>query len=76
MSHPYDNMTEPELNRHFNDVGRTIQATLPEGTHFILLAAPEEGRVAQYVSNVQRPDAAAWMRETLARWEMNDLVER
>lgn len=70
-------MTEPELRRLFNQIATSVQSQLPPNTGFVVIATPwGKGSVAQYVSNVQRDDAAQWMRETIARWEANDFVER
>lgn len=77
MRKSLDDMTEPELRDLFQMLARRIKSYLPPDTGFILLATPHgDGGIAQYVSNVRREDAAAWMRETLARWAANDFVPR
>lgn len=71
-----EDMTEPELKATFDQVARIVEASLPDGSGFILLAASFDGKIAQYVSNVERDDAAAWMLETLYRWNRGDHVPR
>lgn len=71
-----DDMTEPELQQTMNGCGDAAKRSLPPGTAFIVLATPFNGKISQYVSNVDREDAAAWMRETLQRWDMGDHVPR
>ena len=75
--HKYDQMTEPELRKHFNDLCDKIKYHLPPDTGFIVLAAPfGASGIAQYASNVHRDDAERWMVETMARWDAGDHVER
>lgn len=76
MSKSLDEMTEPELKAVITNCCRMLSRELPRGTGFIFLAAPFDGRVAQYGGNVERPNAMAWMRETLERWQAGDYVER
>lgn len=76
MPHAYDNMTEPELENHFNTLARDIKKRLPPNTGFLLLAAPFGTGTAQYVSNVERKDSIDWMKETIKRWESGDFVPR
>lgn len=72
-----DDMTEPELTALFTQVIQCVEAFLPKGTGAIVLAAPlGKPGVAQYVSNVQRSDAAKWMLETVERWANRDHVPR
>jgi len=71
-----DDMTEPELRDVMNATCRAIKAALPEGTGFIVLAAPFNKSVAQYASNVDRGDAELWMMETIKRWHTGDYVPR
>lgn len=74
----FDDMTEPELRELFVRVLDRIKAMLPDGTGFVLLAAPfgAKNGVAQYASNVRREDAARWMLETVDRWGAGDYVPR
>lgn len=77
MSHAFDDMNEPELRAMFRELAEAVKSRLPAGTGFIVLAAPMgPGGIAQYVSNVQREDAAKWMVETVERWLAGDHVER
>lgn len=71
--HKFDEMTEPELKRLFQDLAAEIARRLPPNTGFILLASPFDdasgrGGIAQYVSNIERVTAAAMMVETIHRW--------
>lgn len=63
MSKKLDDMTEPELKRLLNTLANAMYADLPNGTAFVLLLAPFGGPVAQYMTNAQRSDCVAWMRE-------------
>lgn len=75
--HAYDQMTEPELRDHLNQVASALTAMLPEGTGFMLHAAPMGERgIAQFVSNVRPDDSNRWMAETLMRRNAGDIVER
>ena len=75
--HQFDYMTEPELTAMFNALADKIMATLPKETGFILLAAPFGSHgIVQYVSNVERDDAAKWMAETIECWKTGDYVPR
>lgn len=75
--HDYDAMTEPELRAHMRGLVEKIGAHVPDGTGFIVIAAPfGSGGVAQYASNVQRLDAERWMLETIERWHRGDYVPR
>lgn len=71
-----EDMTEPELRAQMQSLCLAIQATLPEGTGFIVLAASWDGRIAQYASNTERESAEEWMLETLLRWKRNDHTPR
>lgn len=73
-----DDMTEVELQDLFNQIAKRVKSMLPPETGFIVIATPHglDGGITQYVSNVQREDAAAWMREVLQRWEAGDYVPR
>lgn len=73
---PLEDMTEPELRTILDRVASAVKAKLPHHTGFIVLAASLDGRIAQYVSNVERDDAAAWMLETLYRWNRGEHVPR
>jgi len=72
-----DDMTEPELRDLFNRVARAIDGMLPDGTGFVLIAAPfgPEG-VGQYVANGDREDCIRWMRETADRLDGREDVPR
>lgn len=72
-----DNMTEPELRDMLNRVAGCVQAILPAGSGFIVLATPfgDQG-ITQYISNVDRAAAIRWMKETIRRFEANDTVPR
>lgn len=75
--HKFDEMTEPELRQLLSDIATAIRGALPPDTGFVLLATPfGRNGIAQYISNVQRADAASWMHETVERWRRNDCVER
>lgn len=72
-----DDMTEPELTAVMRATASAAKDELPPETGFIILATPwGKSGVAQYISNVQRADAAKWMIETLTRWGQGDLVPR
>lgn len=70
-------MTEPELTILFRRVARSVEAQLPPDTGFVVLASPRgTSGVSQYVGNTRREDAAAWMLETVARWNLGEHVPR
>lgn len=72
-----EQLTEPELREYFTNLGTIIRAHLPPNTGFMILVTPMGDRsIAQYLGNIERADAAAWMRETLARWDSDDFVPR
>ena len=73
---PLEDMTEPELKRTMEQVARAVKGKLPRESGFIVLAASFDGKIAQYASNVDRHDAAAWMLETMYRWNRGDHVPR
>lgn len=76
IPHPFDIMTEPQLEVFLRDLAETIKDRLPPGTGFMLHAAPAGSGVAQYIGNVDRECAAEWMRENIARWEAGDDIPR
>lgn len=58
-------------------VASMVQEVLPPDTGFMLLSSPMGANgIAQFVSNVDRSCGDEWMRETLARWDSGDFVER
>lgn len=71
-----EDMTEPELREVMTGVAKATKGALPPQTAFIVLASGHEGAAAQYVSNVEKGCAAAWMIETIERWEKGDFVPR
>lgn len=72
-----DDMTEPELFALMNRVGAAADIELPDGVVFIILAGEPNSRgIAQYVSNANRDDCIAWMRETATRLERREDVSR
>lgn len=73
-----EDMTEPELLAVMQRACERVADALPPGSAFILLAATggEEGKIAQYGGNCSKKDAAAWMRECIARWEAGDFIQR
>lgn len=71
-----EDMTEPELKACITRCCQTLRRELPRGTGFIFLAASFDGKIAQYGGNVERASAAAWMAETIARWDAGDHMER
>jgi hypothetical protein len=73
MMKQLDNMSEPELRDLMNNVAHAVNALLPKGTGFIVLAAPfNKSGIAQYVSNGTRSDCIMWLRETADRLESNE----
>ena len=72
-----DDMTEPELRAVMNNAACAVARQLPDGTGFLVLAAPfGPGGVAQYVGNGQRSDFIRWLRETADRLDARDDVPR
>jgi len=73
-----DDMTEPELRRIMTAVARAVEAQLPRGVGFVVLAADfgADPGTAQYVANASRQDCIRWLRETADRLEARDDVPR
>lgn len=66
--HDYDAMTEPKLRSRLSALAIAVGKLLPPETGFIVLATPfGHDQAAQYVANVSRETAAAWMLETVER---------
>lgn len=64
-----DTTPEAETRARLKDIGQAINERLPEGWGFIVLAFPRAGadRRANYVSNCNREDAIAGLKEWLIR---------
>lgn len=68
-------MTEPELFKLMKAIGDAVKAKLPPKTLFVVLAFDGDG-LGQYISNANRTDIIAAMRETATRLEARQYVAR
>ena len=72
---PLRDMTEGELALLMKRAARLIEAGLPPGTLFTLLAFDDPG-LAQYISNGRRSDVILAMRACADRLERRETIER
>ena len=77
MSKSLDDMTEPELRDTMNRVAQLVARALPPGSMFLIVASGSYGPgTAQYISNCERAEMIAFMRETADRLEGREDVTR
>ena len=75
--HPYDDMTEPEMEAHLRDVSRAVDELTPDGTGFLVLLNPllHPRAITQYLCNANDEDAIKWLRLVADRLEAGDVVD-